>query len=243
MELRRGAFGLAAAAARAGRLAAVVRGARAARVVAARVAEVRRRAVARAGVVRAVLRRRAVVVRAAAVLRLRAAARGAVARRVAVRRAGLRAVRGAAALRLTAASSFFSMSARRFSNALSWVETVLVSDAAVGAVRVVRRAVVLRAVVLRAVVLRAAVRLVAGLRVVRAAGRAVVRLLPVLLGVRGMVPIPPSGFSARFCGALKFRSSRDIAAGCGCDVSESAPNRCLHGRVNLIVAHIRAWAP
>ncbi|MGC2192280.1 MAG: hypothetical protein WA751_08090, partial [Candidatus Dormiibacterota bacterium] len=58
-------------------------------------------------------------------------------------------------------------------------------------VRVVRRAVVRRAAVLRAVV-RAAVRLVAGLRVVRVAGRAVVRLVPVLLGVRGIGPYPPS---------------------------------------------------
>jgi hypothetical protein len=67
----------------------------------------------------------------------------------------------------------------------------LLSEAAVGAVRVVRRAAVRRAVVLRAVV-RAAVRLVAGLRVVRVAGRAVVRRVPVLLGVRGIGPSPPS---------------------------------------------------
>ncbi|HVC38914.1 MAG TPA: hypothetical protein VNH20_02915 [Candidatus Dormibacteraeota bacterium] len=73
------------------------------------------------------------------------------------------------------------------------------SDAAVGAVRVVRRAVVRRDVVLRAVV-RAAVRLVAGLRVVRAAGRAVVRLVPVLLGVRGIGSAPP-GFSSAHLGS------------------------------------------
>jgi hypothetical protein len=108
-----------------------------------------------------------------------------------VRRAGLRALRGAVAVRVTAETSFFSMSVRRFSNALSWAVIVLVSEATVGAVRVVRRAVVRRAVVLRAVV-RAAGRLVAGLRVVRVAGRAVVRLVPVLLGVRGISPVPPS---------------------------------------------------
>jgi hypothetical protein len=135
------------------------------------------------------------VVARAVVRRVRVAGRAvvvrlAVVRRAVVRRTGLRVLRGAAALRVTAASSFFSMSARRFSRAFSCAERFLLSEAAVGAVRVVRRAVVRRAVVLRAVV-RAAVRLVAGLRVVLAAGRAVVRLVPVLLGVRGMDESPP----------------------------------------------------
>jgi hypothetical protein len=64
------------------------------------------------------------------------------------------------------------------------------TEAALGAVRVVRRGVVLRAVVRRAVE-RAAVRLAAGFRVVLVAERAVVRLVPVLLVVRGMGSVPP----------------------------------------------------
>ncbi|MGA8426708.1 MAG: hypothetical protein WB801_03880, partial [Candidatus Dormiibacterota bacterium] len=59
-----------------------------------------------------------------------------------------------------------------------------------------RRAVVRLAVVRRAVEVRAAARLAAGLRVVLAAERAAVRLVPVLLVVRGIVPTPPSCFGA-----------------------------------------------
>jgi hypothetical protein len=190
---------------RAGRVAAARRGPAAFR---AAVAVVRRRVVvARAVVVaRVAVRRRAEVVRGVAVRRARVLADLVpVLRRAVERRAVLRPLRGAVAVRPTAASSFFSMSARRFSNAFSWAETVRVRVAAVGAVRVVRRA-----VVRRAVVLRAAVRLAAGLRVVRVAGRAVVRLVPVRLVVRGMCPTPPSCFGAGFNSALKFRGFPDF---------------------------------
>jgi hypothetical protein len=125
LVLRRGA--LEAAADRVVRRAAVARGLRAVRrrVVAAagaarlavrRRVVVVRRAVAAPGVARLAVRRRVVVVRRAAA----GVARLAVRRLAVVRRAGLRPGRATVdTARPTAASSFFSMSPRRFSNALS----------------------------------------------------------------------------------------------------------------------------
>ena len=174
-------------------LAAAVR--RGAAALAVRV--VWRLVVARAGAVRVAVRRRAVAV---PVRRVRVVARAAVVRRVVARRAGLRVVRAAVVERVTEVVSFFSRSVSRFSSAFSWAVIARFTEAALGAVRVVRRGAVLRAVVRRAVV-RAAVRLVAGLRVVLVAERVVVRLVPVLLVVRGIGPGPPSRLSALLAGA------------------------------------------
>jgi hypothetical protein len=62
--------------------------------------------------------RRAVAARVP-VRRVRVVARPVVVRRVVARRAGLRAARAVVGVLFTAASSFFSMSARRFSSAFS----------------------------------------------------------------------------------------------------------------------------
>ncbi|MGH7705826.1 MAG: hypothetical protein ACRENY_08150 [Candidatus Dormibacteria bacterium] len=223
----------AAAAALLRRRVVVARGVLAVRVAVARraavgVAEraVRRRVVARAGVVRVVVRRRAELVRAV-VRRVRVAGRAAVVRRVAVRRAGLRPARAGAGLWLTAASSFFSISTRRFSNALSWVVMVRFNVAALAGVRVARLAVVRLAVVRRTPVRVAVLRLALGLRVVLAAARAGLRLALVLRGVRGIDWIPPFGLRGTnlHLGAPKSRLIVGYYRGCACDVDEDVPNR------------------
>lgn len=151
-------------------------------------AVVRRLLVLAAGAA-AVLRRRVGVARVPVIRRARVAVARVAAGRRTVRRAGTR--RGDAGP-LNAATSFFSMSASRFSSNLSWADTVLVRAETLSVARTVRPVVVRRAaVVRRAVVLRVAARGAAGLRGVRVAGRAAVRLVPVRLVVRGMSPIPP----------------------------------------------------
>ncbi|MGH2929468.1 MAG: hypothetical protein ACRDL8_14795 [Solirubrobacteraceae bacterium] len=160
-----------------------------------------------AAVVRAVRRRRVVVVVAG--LRLREVLRAAVRRPpvLAVRRRTVR-LPGRRALvvllaRPTAASNFFSISTRCFSNALSWAVSARVDAALEVAAAVLRRAAGRRAVVRRTLVrllaarrtpVRALARLVLDLRVVLEAGRAAVRLVPVLLVVRGISSDPPVCF-------------------------------------------------
>lgn len=116
----------------------------------------------------------------------------------------------------------------------------LLNEAAVGAVRVVRRAVVRRAVVLRAVV-RAAVRLVAGLRVLRVAGRAVVRLVPVLLGVRGIGQNPPRLLGRPLDERLEVQGEPGLLTPVVIVTwVETRQSECSPSRVKLIVPHIRA---